>query len=277
MFALLEVEWIPRLSRFDRLMARLRRDPAFVLCEERMGGALIVRVKLSLESDGAEKQNRSRVEAALSHLASIGVTGVVPPAVFPFRDMLDAHRLIPASPVALYRRLAPRMAALAADAMETTSPASLRVALVGKRAGGELCAAAEELCRRHRHLSLCIDRGAEELCRRLRREYGVSAAENPEHLSVCDIFLVFDTWEAPRSIPAKQGAAVLLLGGPGAFDIPPGRTVVNGARLAPPVRLQNWWPWGCDNEALLMALLASGAVQLSEVTVLSLTCDGAPA
>jgi hypothetical protein len=127
----------------------------------------------------------------------------------------------------------------------------------------------ETLCPRARFLALRTDRpDTTGLCRLLRRRYGVSVMENPADAALADtdVYLLFDVWPEPFSLPVKPGAAVLALAG-GQVNAPPGCLVARGARLAPPLRLREIWPWDADAEALLAALVSAGAVGLGEVVL----------
>jgi len=266
-FGLVETELVPRPSLWERLRLAISRETMVWVEEERVWGVLLTRVRVQLWCDAAE-ENRRRVEMALQALQDRGIRGVVASRTFAYSDLLPAYGLTTAEPAPLYRRMAARLATLAADQM-CVAPVRLRVCFIAKRMTAEVIAAMEQLCVRARYLFLCLERGGGgDVCRKLRRDAGVSVVENPsaDQIAGADLYLVFDSWEEERIIPAKQGAAVLLLAG-GRFVIPAGCLAADGAELLPPARLRNDWLWDADNEGLLAALTASGAVLPGEVRV----------
>lgn len=278
MFGLIEIELVPRPSFWGRLLYTLRRESAVHVSEERVWGVLTARALIRLWCDDAPENSRRRIELALERLQLAGVRGVVVPRGFAYADLLPQYGLTASSPVPLYRRLAARLAASAADTL-CVEASRLKVSIIAQYLTPEVSAAAETLCTQSRHIFLSLDRrdgGA--LCSALRRHYGLSVVENPteEQMADSDVYLVFDGGENNRKIPAKNGSAVLLLGG-GQYLIPPGRLVADGAKLAPPVRMQKDWPWDADHEALLTALLAAGAVSAAEIQIRGLTWQGGAA
>lgn len=274
MFGLVESVLVPCPLFWERARAFLRGETGVQVSEERVWGVLFARVRIELLCGENAEKNRRRVAYALEGIARRGVSGVVLPSGFVYDDLLGAYGLVAASPVPLYRRLAGRLAVYAADAL-CVEASRLRVTLIAKRVSHEVATAADALCARARYLALSIDRGGDALCQNLRRTRGVAVLENPteEQMGETDVFVVFDGWDESRVIPARPGAAVLLLGG-GRFRIPPGCLVADGARLSPPCRMQKEWPWDADNEALITALLGAGAVALPEIQILGLTCQG---
>jgi hypothetical protein len=266
LFGLIETELTPRPVGWERIRSALGRADGVSVTEERVWGAVLARTRVRFRCGDGPERNRRRVAAALAFLRGMGVRGVVTPAGFAYGDLLPAYGLAASTPVPLYRRLAARLAVHAADRLGVGAD-RLRVCVVAKRATPEVAAAAEALCPRARFLSLLLDRpDVTGLCRALRRRHGVSVMENPAGAALADtdVYLVFDAWPVPLSLPAKPGAVVLALAG-GEFDLPPGCLVADGARLAPPRRLRDGWPWEADPEALLAALYAAGAVRLDEI------------
>ncbi len=277
MFGLIEMELIPRPSLWGRIRCKVARDTGVTLTEERAWGVLLARVQIQLWCEDVPDVNERRVRCGLAALRDVGARGVVLPRGFPYSSLLADFGLVASTPVPLYRRMAARLASYVADMM-CVEPSQLKLAIIAKRASPDVMAATEDLCGRARYISLSLSHNdGGPLCRVLRRNYGVSVVENPtdEQLADTDLFLIFDADTPDRHIPAKPGAAVLLLGG-GRFLIPPHRLVVDGAQLSPPLRLHENWPWYADNEALLTALLAGGAVYAPEIQILGLTWQGTP-
>jgi hypothetical protein len=165
------------------------------------------------------------------------------------------------------------LAVLAADVLRVEA-ARLRVAIVAARVTADVAGAAAALCGggRARSLSVSAGRGGAALCRALRSRFGVAAMADPtpEQLGETDVYLVFDAPAGGVRLPARAGAAVLLLGGDagaGWVRVPPGNLVVSGAVFLPPARLAADWPPGFDDGALLAALAAAGALSPAEVRI----------
>ena len=119
-----------------------------------------------------------RVLAAGKKLRKRGVTQIVLPEAFPFREQIIKCGLRPVSTLALRR-------AIAADWVRTglaekgMPVAGARVAVSAAALTGEAVRTVTELCLRHRYVLLDLPYGGEELCRQLRREYGVSLLLGP--------------------------------------------------------------------------------------------------
>ena len=107
---------------------------------------------------------RRRVLAAGKKLRKRGVTQMVLPEEFPFREQL------------------------------AKCVAGARVAVAAAALTGEAVRTVTELCLRHRYVLLDLPYGGEELCRQLRREYGVSLLLGPskDQMEGAEALVLFD-------------------------------------------------------------------------------------
>ena len=197
---------------------------------------------------------RRRCVAAGKKLRKRGVTQVVLPEEFPFRDVLAKCGLRPVSTLALRR-------ALAADWVrwgltEKSQPvAGARVAVSAAALTGEAVRTVTELCLRHRYVLLDLPYGGEELCRQLRREYGVSLLLGPskDQLEGAEALVLFD----PRTDLSMANPVALRL-----YDenqsLPP---------LTLPPELEEALPEGADRGQLLAVLREAGAVKREQIVL----------
>ncbi len=197
---------------------------------------------------------RRRCMAAGKRLRKRGVTQVVLPEGFPFREQLAKCGLRPAGTLALRR-------AIAADwvrwglAEKDCPVAGARVAVAAAALTGEVVRTVTELCLRHRYVLLDLPYGGEELCRQLRREYGVSLLLGPskDQLEGAEALVLFD----PRTD--------LSLGNPVALRLYDEKQALPPLTLPP--SLEEALPEGADRGQLLAVLREAGAVKREQISL----------
>ena len=197
---------------------------------------------------------RRRVLAAGKKLRKRGVTQMVLPEEFPFREQLAKCGLRPVSTLSLRR-------CLAADWVRTgltekgQPVAGARVAVAAAALTGEAVRTVTELCLRHRYVLLDLPYGGEELCRQLRREYGVSLLLGPskDQLEGAEALVLFD----PRTDLSLKNPVALRL-----YDdeqaLPP---------LTLPPGLEEGLPEGADRGQLLAVLREAGALKREQIAL----------
>ena len=197
---------------------------------------------------------RGRVFAAGKKLRKRGVTQVVLPEAFPFREQLSKCGLRPVGTLALRR-------GLAADwvrwglAEKGQPVAGARVAVTAAALTGEVVRTVTELCLRHRYVLLDLPYGGEELCRQLRREYGVSLLLGPskDQLEGAEALVLFDS----RTDLSLKNPVALRLYDEGQA-LPP---------LALPPEAEEALPEGVSRGQLLAALREAGAVRREQIVL----------
>jgi len=195
---------------------------------------------------------RRRVTAAAKRLHKLGVTRVVLPEDFSFREQVKKWILQEVDSLPLRQ-------ALAADWVRWSlekrglSPVGARVAVCGDTLTGEMVRTVTELSLRHRYVLLDIPHGGEELCRQLRREYGVSLllAPSRDQLADAEALVLFD----PREERTHPGAIVL-------YDV-----AVPFPPLSLPPALERALPQGVDRGGLLSVLREAGALKPGQIAV----------
>ena len=197
---------------------------------------------------------RRRVLAAEKKLRKRGVTQVVLPEGFPFRESLSKCGLRPVSTLALRRSLAADWVreGLAAKGQPV---AGARVAVTASALTGEAVRTVTELCLRHRYVLLDLPYGGEELCRQLRREYGVSLLLGPskDQLEGAEALVLFD----PRTD--------LTLGNPVALRLYDENQALPPLTLPP--SLEEGLPEGADRGQLLAALREAGTLKREQIAL----------
>ena len=195
-----------------------------------------------------------RVLAAGKKLRKRGVTQVVLPEEFPFREQLERCGLRPASTLSLRRCLAADWvrAGLAAKGQPV---AGARVAVSAGALTGEVVRTVTELCLRHRYVLLDLPYGGEELCRQLRREYGVSLLLGPskDQLEGAEALVLFD----PRTDLSMANPLALRL-----YDEAQPLPV-----LTLPPELEEGLPQGANRGQLLAVLREAGAVKREQIAL----------
>ena len=197
---------------------------------------------------------RRRAAAAGKRLRKRGVTQVVLPEGFPFRELLAKCGLRPVSTLALRRGLAADW--VRAGLEEKGLPvAGARVAVAAASLTGEAVRTVTELCLRHRYVLLDLPYGGEELCRQLRREYGVSLLLGPskDQLEGAEALVLFD----PRTDLSMKNPVALRL-----YDesqaLPP---------LVLPPEAEEALPAGVNRGQLLAVLREAGAVKREQIVL----------
>ena len=197
---------------------------------------------------------RRRAAAAGKRLRKRGVTQVVLPEGFPFRELLAKCGLRPVSTLALRRGLAADW--VRAGLEEKGLPvAGARVAVAAASLTGEAVRTVTELCLRHRYVLLDLPYGGEELCRQLRREYGVSLLLGPskDQLEGAEALVLFD----PRTDLSMKNPVALRL-----YDesqaLPP---------LVLPPEAEEALPAGADRGQLLAVLREAGALKREQIVL----------
>lgn len=197
---------------------------------------------------------RRRCMAAGKKLRKRGVTQVVLPEAFPFREELSKCGLRPVSTLALRRSLAADW--VRAGLTEKGRPvAGARVAVAAASLTGEAVRTVTELCLRHRYVLLDLPYGGEELCRQLRREYGVSLLLGPskDQLEGAEALVLFD----PRTDLSLENPVALRL-----YD--EGQTLPS---LTLPPNLEEALPEGADRGQLLAVLREAGALKREQIVL----------
>ena len=289
MFALLETETMPRPNGLERLRAWARRESGVALREQLRWGTRVLHVRVVHTLGESAQRREARLSHAFRMIAQRNVRAVVLPKEMragglpggSSRDRpWEGYGITVADPMSLYRRMAPALCRFAADAMKK-EPRQLGLAVCARRMTSELTATVQALSLRARSIALCVPHGTGAAAGVLRAQYGVSVLENPspEQLPDTDIYLVFDSAQAVRSIRPRPGSLVLWLD----RDEPPeedgapvrgssGCRHCDGALLQPPARLEGMAD--ADRDALLTVLLALGAVGVQEIAVRALLWNG---
>ncbi len=195
-----------------------------------------------------------RVLAAGKKLRKRGVTQIVLPEAFPFREQIIKCGLRPVSTLALRR-------AIAADWVRTglaekgMPVAGARVAVSAAVLTGEAVRTVTELCLRHRYVLLDLPYGGEELCRQLRREYGVSLLLGPskDQLEGAEALVLFD---ARTDLSLKNSVALRL------YDEK--QTLPS---LALPPSMEEALPEGVDRGQLLAVLREAGVLKREQIAL----------
>ncbi|MDR1670025.1 MAG: hypothetical protein LBR76_08710 [Oscillospiraceae bacterium] len=263
MFAVLETETVPR--RFCLWRAAVtagERELPHYLC-----------VTLEVPIGARIKDMRGRVVRAFRYISRAGIKGIVLPPAFPYAALAETFGLTVSSPVPLLRRMA---AAMCRHAAETAGVPweRIRLSLISRRSTPELLNTAQTLASEARAVHIAAGEDSEAVCYLLRSQYGVSASAHPVKHSegFFDIFIIYEA--PPQKLPVPDGALVLNLAG-GVPALSGGRAA-DGALLEPPRSLLREWPEGCDNAAMLAALVAEGQLSPAEITVRGLTLGGLP-
>nr|WP_325212829.1 hypothetical protein [uncultured Oscillibacter sp.] len=197
---------------------------------------------------------RRRCVAAGKRLRKRGVTQVVLPEDFPFREELAKCGLRPVSTLALRRSVAADWVR-AGLAAKDQPVAGARVAVAAAALTGEVVRTVTELCLRHRYVLLDLPYGGEELCRQLRREYGVSLLLGPskDQLEGAEALVLFD----PRTDLSRKNPVALRL-----YDenqaLPP---------LMLPPSMEEALPEGADRGQLLAVLREAGALKREQIAL----------
>ena len=261
MFAVLETVTVPPRRGWARGSHRIRvREKPRYLC-----------VTLDMPLGARERSLRRRTVRGLHAACRMGSTGVVLPKGFPFPDLPGLCGLAVSSPVPLLRRLAAPLCRYAVE--QAGVPwGRVRLSLTGSRSTPELLAAAQALAATARTFHIDAGEDTEAVCYLLRSRCGVPASGRAVRAAegFWDVCILFGG-NAPTRV--TENALVLnLTGGNPALS---GGRVVDGALLEPPRPMWKDWPEGCDNAALLAALLATGQVALSDIGIRGLTCGEA--
>jgi hypothetical protein len=233
-------------------------------------------VRIALESPLKAREGRRRKQAlrGLRAASRLGAAGVVLPKDFPFPELPEMAGLAVSSPVPLLRRLAAPLCRFAV-AQASVPWGSVRLSLVGNRSTPELLAAAQDLSGTVRNIHIDAGEDSRAACYLLRSRCGVPASSRPVRAAdgFWDVFILFGVTAAqPLTVPS--GAFVLNL--TGFVPALSGGLVADGALLEPPRPLWKGWPAGCDNNALLAALLATGQVSLHDIKIRALTQKETP-
>ncbi|MCL1807753.1 MAG: hypothetical protein FWG31_08635 [Oscillospiraceae bacterium] len=257
MFAVLETVTVPERRGWLRNSHRLsaREKPSYLS------------VTLELPLNMREARLRKRVLKALRAAKKSGSNGIVLPKGFPFPELPGQVDLAVSSPVPLLRRLAAHLCRFAVEGNGVPWE-KVRLSLIGRRSTPEMLAAAQQLAPLTGALHIEAGGDTEAVCYFLRGRYGLSAAGRPAKTEdgVYDVVLLFSA-EGRFAVP--QDALVLNL--TGGIPAVSGGRVADGAVLDPPRQMRKEWPPGCDDGALLAALLATGQITLSDVGIRGLT------
>lgn len=197
---------------------------------------------------------RSRAAAAGRKLRKRGVTQVVLPEDFPFREQLKKWGLRPVSTLALRKALAADW--VRAGLAEKGQPvAGARVAVAASSLTGEVVRTVTELALRHRYVLLDLPYGGEELCRQLRREYGVSLLLGPSK----------DQLEGAEALVLFDARTDLSLGNPVALRL------YDEEQALPPLSLppeaEEAVPEGVNRGQLLAVLREAGALKREQIVL----------
>jgi len=265
---MLEIGQGPAIVRKTRRWRKAKPEPADCSWDSALGASAMT-VRVMYREDESAGVRDEKLEKACRAFAGYSVRGVVVPKGFTRHDMLASYGLAAADPMALYRRLAPRMI----DAVRRQTP--FIAGVMAARVTPEVRETVYHLTRSVRYLFLRCPGGGEALAAEVRRDTGLTVFSAPSDmaLSSSEVLIVFDPVpENGRSgsfaLPVRDSTTVLLLTrkltGRGLRQ--PAR-IVCGARLTPPPRLMPVWPASCDAGALLMALYAQQAVMLEEIGI----------
>ena len=261
MFTVLETVTVPARRGWPRAGHRVavREKPQYIS------------VTLDMPLGAREGRLRGRVMRGLRAASRMGTTGVVLPKGFPFPGLPGDLGLAVSSPVPLLRRLAAPLCRFAVE--EAGVPwGRVRLSLISGRSNPELLAAAQSLAAVVRTFHVDAGEDTEAACYLLRSRCGVPATGRPVRAAdgLLDVFILFGEPPAKtRTLRVPDGALVLnFTGGVPALS---GGRVVDGALLEPPRSMWREWPAGCDNAAMLAALLATGQVALTDIGIRGLT------
>jgi len=211
-----------------------------------------LRAEVLREESTPELLLRRRALHALRKLRGQGVTRVILPEDFLWKELLERAGVRPVSTLPLRRLLAADWAA--AELGERGIPAgSARVAVAADRLTGEAVRTVTELVLRYRHVLLDIPRGGEELSRQLRREYGAALQliSAREQLEEADAAVLFD----PREM---AGGRVCLRLYEESQPMP--------SLLLPPL-LEGQLPVGAARLAILSVLWEAGMLKPGQITL----------
>lgn len=195
-----------------------------------------------------------RVLAAGKKLRKRGVTQVVLPEEFPFREQLAKCGLRPVSTLALRRAIAADWVRAGLTA-KSQPVAGARVAVSAAALTGEAVRTVTELCLRHRYVLLDLPYGGEELCRQLRREYGVSLLLGPSK----------DQLEGAEALVLFDSRTDLSLKNPVALRLYDERQALPS--LALPPEAEEALPQGADRGQLLAVLREAGALKREQIVL----------
>ncbi|MDR0293408.1 MAG: hypothetical protein LBH95_04565 [Oscillospiraceae bacterium] len=264
MFAVLETVTVPARRGWPRAGHRvaIREKPRYI------------GVTLDMPLGAGERDLRKRVVRGLSAVSRMGIAGVVLPKGFPFPELPERCGLAVSSPVPLLRRLAAPLCRFAVEQAGVLW-GSVRLSLTGSRATPELLAAARALAALARTFHIEAGEDTEAVCYLLRSRCGVSAYGRPAKAAddCFDIHVLFGE-PSPKARLVPDGAVVFNLTG-GVPAVSGGRPA-DGAVLEPPRSLWKGWPAGCDNAAMLAALVATEQVSLGDISVRGLTLGDEP-
>ena len=195
-----------------------------------------------------------RVLAAGKKLRKRGVTQVVLPEDFSFREQLEKCGLRPVGTLSLRRGIAADWVRTGLEA-KGQPVAGARVAVAAAALTGEAVRTVTELCLRHRYVLLDLPYGGEELCRQLRREYGVSLLLGPskDQLEGAEALVLFD----PRTDLSMANPLALRL-----YDEAQPLPV-----LTRPPELEEGLPQGANRGQLLAVLREAGAVKREQIAL----------
>ena len=201
-------------------------------------------LKVTLYQGRAEALTRRRVRQAGRKLRKLGITQVVLPGNFPYREFLEKEGVFPVGTLSLRSEIAADWvrAALAGKGM---APSGVKVAVRAESLTAEVVRTVTELSLRHRFVGLSVPRGGEELGRRLRREYGVSLGLDSGTVERAEAVVEFT--------PSEKAGSLLTLR---LWD----ETQPLPALLLPPGQ-EEALPADADRGQLIAALRRSGAVK----------------
>lgn len=203
-------------------------------------------LKVTLPRGRGDVVSRLRVRRGAKLLRKNGVTAVVLPPEFPYREVLEKEGVFPVSTLALRREIASDWVAWALRKQGMTL-SEAKVAVEAEVLTAEVVRTVTELSLRHRYVWLSVPRGGEVLSRRLRREYGVSLQLLPGKDAEAAI-------QFGKGV--GEGTVVTLRLWDEAQPLPP---------LALPPNQEQSLPEGADRTQLIAALRAAGAVKQVDV------------
>ena len=140
---------------------------------------------LRVQTDPEGCLGKRRLDRAGRFLYRSGAARVLLPPGFDRWELLKKFSLRPVDPAPFLRARAPELA-LAGLKRRDVAPERATVALVGRRADGEMARAAVRLCRDVRRLVIAAP-GGEALARGLREEFGIPVLppEQPAEMELC--------------------------------------------------------------------------------------------
>lgn len=271
MFALIETETVPESGVWHRLQAFLRGETGVRFEERRRWDTKVLEVTVTDSPEESPARREKRMELALRGVAQRGVRVIVPPRDFCYAGLLDKWGLVLADPIALYRRMAVRLAEFILSYLRCP-PVKIGLTVCANRMTPELMRIVEALCLRVGRLAFCGPGNWESAARGLHASYGISLLDNPSasQLAEQDVFIVFDPLTG--ALPVKPDSIVLWLDGT-SNTILPGRHI-NGARLRAPAKYAP--APDVPPETLLTVLLACGVISQQQISVGGLTWNGKP-